>query len=281
MTKHRDTFRCLAIRQPYAWAAAVGVKDIENRSWSTDFRGTFVIQASSHKTDVSRVAKKLGKKPNDPRFVYSALLGVADLVECVPLSPEHEASPWAYGRYLFRIENARLFEKPIPAKGKLNLYHLDETLDAKVREQLPSAKPAVLSEEDHAWLRAMHADPIEQRQEYVYSYAHFERWDEVERLASGFVEIEPEVAFGWGYRGIARSYRKPPELEAGLADLNRAVELTESEDPFWLHHRAMTYGDLGRVEEGKRDVARVRELDPEYFDRLGIKKSDDADDADE
>ncbi len=58
----KTTLRCLAIRQPFAWAIAVGAKDIENRSWSTDHRGTFVIQASSTKTAVNRVAKKLGRK---------------------------------------------------------------------------------------------------------------------------------------------------------------------------------------------------------------------------
>lgn len=281
MTKHRDTFRCLAIRQPYAWAAAVGVKDIENRSWSTDFRGTFVIQASSHRTEVSRVAKTLGKKPNDPRFVYSALLGVAELVECVPLSPEHEASPWAYGRYLFRIANARLFEKPIPAKGKLNLYHLDETLDAKVREQLPSAKPAVLSEEDHAWLRAMHADPIEQRDAFIMSYRELDRWEDVLPLAEAVVRDDPEDPFGWGNRGMARAIVRSGEGEAGLADVSRAVELSPPDDAYWLANRSTILQSLGRVSEAEQDRARVRQLDPDLFDRLAAARSDAADDEDE
>ena len=53
MTERRDTLRCLAIRQPWAWAIVIGAKDIENRAWSTDHRGLFVIQASGAKTLVN------------------------------------------------------------------------------------------------------------------------------------------------------------------------------------------------------------------------------------
>jgi hypothetical protein len=43
----KSDIRCLAVRQPYAWAIMAGAKDIENRSWTTDYRGPIVLQASS------------------------------------------------------------------------------------------------------------------------------------------------------------------------------------------------------------------------------------------
>jgi hypothetical protein len=87
--------RCLAVRQPWAWGIIVGGKDIENRSWSTEYRGVVVIQASSTKTEVNRLAKAKGLPALG--LVHSALIGVVDLVDVVPLSESLEANPWAWG----------------------------------------------------------------------------------------------------------------------------------------------------------------------------------------
>jgi hypothetical protein len=35
----------LSIRQPWAWLIVNGHKDVENRSWHTDFRGRVYVQA--------------------------------------------------------------------------------------------------------------------------------------------------------------------------------------------------------------------------------------------
>lgn len=38
--------RVLSLKQPWAWAVATGRKKVENRSWSTPYRGTVYIHAS-------------------------------------------------------------------------------------------------------------------------------------------------------------------------------------------------------------------------------------------
>ena len=38
--------KVLSIRQPWAWLIMTGLKDVENRTWNTDFRGQFAIHAS-------------------------------------------------------------------------------------------------------------------------------------------------------------------------------------------------------------------------------------------
>lgn len=38
--------KALSIRQPWAWAILHAGKDVENRSWSTPFRGEFLIHAA-------------------------------------------------------------------------------------------------------------------------------------------------------------------------------------------------------------------------------------------
>ena len=40
--------KVIVIRQPWAWLIVHGFKDIENRSWSTQYRGRLLIQASAN-----------------------------------------------------------------------------------------------------------------------------------------------------------------------------------------------------------------------------------------
>lgn len=152
MAKTRDTLRCLAIRQPWAWAIAIGAKDIENREWSTDHRGLFVIQASGAKTLVNRISREFDPEPPPVTFAYGALIGVAEIVDVVTFGRSLRSNPWACGHYCFKLANARMFKKPIPAKGKLNLYYLDPKLDALVRKQLPQARPTKIGRPERAWI---------------------------------------------------------------------------------------------------------------------------------
>lgn len=269
----QTTLRCLAVKPPFAWAIAVGAKDIENRSWSTDYRGPFVIQASSGQTETNRIAKKFRPKAPPPAGIqYMALIGIADLVDVVPVGPALETSPWAYGRYCWRIANARIFETPIPAKGKLNLYHLDERLDGLARAQIPGAKPAVLSDPEREWLKAMHADPADQRLAFAQNYFELEAWDDLGRVAEMVIADDENNPVGWGFRGISRGCREKPDTVAAIADLDRAVELTKGEMAFWIYYRGLGHGDLGNKEEEQRDLARVRELAPDFFGEDGTTK---------
>ena len=40
-----NSMKALSIRQPWAWLIVNGYKDIENRTWSTDFRGRIYLHA--------------------------------------------------------------------------------------------------------------------------------------------------------------------------------------------------------------------------------------------
>lgn len=40
--------KCLSIRNPQSWLVVAGVKDVENRSWTTKYRGTLFIQSSGN-----------------------------------------------------------------------------------------------------------------------------------------------------------------------------------------------------------------------------------------
>lgn len=53
--------KALSIRQPWAWLILHGGKDIENRSWNTNFRGRFLIHAAAGMTiTLSSIRGQLG-----------------------------------------------------------------------------------------------------------------------------------------------------------------------------------------------------------------------------
>lgn len=155
--------KALSIKQPWASLIAHGIKDIENRTWKTSFRGRIYIHASG-KWDV----RSNGNNPNDiftwdqlkaiPDIVgsnfldygvivkdhetpLSAIIGEIEIVDCVI---NHE-SIWAektegvtvgnqfyYKKPIYNwvLANPVLYEEPIPAKGKLSFWEPDaQTLE--------------------------------------------------------------------------------------------------------------------------------------------------------
>jgi hypothetical protein len=126
--------KALTVRQPFAWAILLGGKDIENRGWSTNYRGPLVIHAGGALHDSP--LPPWFKKPVPDDFDMSALLGVVDLVDVV----EHSRSRWFRGEYGWVLENPRPFDL-IPCKGHLRLWSLTpaqaHAVETKLR-RLPS-----------------------------------------------------------------------------------------------------------------------------------------------
>lgn len=118
----------LSVRQPWASAIVHGVKDIENRDWSTETRGFVCIHASrwTHKNFAEdtndfwslvsdrRITAELPKINNEH---FGAIIGVAEIVDCVRRS----SSPWFVGRYGFVLAKAMPVD-PIPVNGQLGFF---------------------------------------------------------------------------------------------------------------------------------------------------------------
>lgn len=123
----------LSIRQPWALLITRGHKDIENRSWRTKYRGEFLIHAGLHyhKRDhaeamqFAKARMSLGAfndTPfNDWDFERGAIIGVAEIVDCVTKSD----SPWFTGEHGFVIRNARELH-PADCKGRLGFFKINE-----------------------------------------------------------------------------------------------------------------------------------------------------------
>jgi hypothetical protein len=107
--------RCLTLHAH--WAAAIFElgKDVENRAWSTDYRGPLAIHAG-RKID-RNICAELGLDPS--AVVCGAILGTVELVEIVTNS----RSSWATrGHYHWVLANPRLFARPKTHSGKQGLH---------------------------------------------------------------------------------------------------------------------------------------------------------------
>ena len=120
--------KALSIRQPWAWLVVNGLKDVENRSWVTSFRGRVYIHASAKCTRreykeavdfVSSIDKSI-KIPPLGDLCRGGVIGEVEIVGCVNESD----SPWFVGAYGFELRNARVLRFH-PCKGRLGFFRIE------------------------------------------------------------------------------------------------------------------------------------------------------------
>lgn len=125
--------KVLTIKQPWATLIMQGYKRFEFRSWQTKYRGDLLIHAGKgiDKEAMERLAKYI---PKD--MPKGKILGKAQLVDCVKVSPEFKeillkenkeiyAESSFKENYGWQLENVEVFKEPISAKGKLNLWEYE------------------------------------------------------------------------------------------------------------------------------------------------------------
>lgn len=122
--------KIITIRQPWAHLIVNGSKNIENRSWSTSYRGPVLIHAGLNPDREACLEYGLDSK----ELPRGGVVGAAEIVDCV----EQHRSRWFRGPYGFVLRNRR----PLPFiewKGALGLR------DASAR-LLKRISPRVLRE---------------------------------------------------------------------------------------------------------------------------------------
>ena len=153
--------KVLSVKNPYAYLIIQGGKDVENRTWTTDYRGRLYIHSSGdampftleedypdlksdkkydsyvskirnfHKS-ISEYYEKFGItedtdisswiKKTDIWFLKSqSIIGYVDLVDII----KDSSSPWSIdGQYHWILKNPTLLKNPIrQVKGKLGLWN--------------------------------------------------------------------------------------------------------------------------------------------------------------
>lgn len=147
----RPPVRALTIQQPFAHCVAIGVKTVENRSWSTSYRGPVAIHAGRQwarldpiphhltslfeehlpSTDHESVLCRLAAGQNPHGLVFGAVIAVVDLISC------HRAADccWPWGGepgvderpgWHWMFTDAHRLPQPIPAVGKQGLWEVSD-----------------------------------------------------------------------------------------------------------------------------------------------------------
>jgi len=138
--------KALSICQPWAWLIVQGFKDVENRSWKTNYRGTLLIHASKsfdysaldflYNREWDKILEKVNEhfniryKPlNGGEKAFGActcpeqfggIVGQTEIIDCATTSP----SKWFFGPNGFILQNS----KPLPFrpyKGQLGLFEVE------------------------------------------------------------------------------------------------------------------------------------------------------------
>ena len=141
--------KALSIKQPWASLIAHGIKNIENRTWKTNFRGRIYIHASAKQSgtpvellnanqiDLMNNHWTTSPYPNRP---LSAIIGEVDIVDCVINHPSiwAEKTPGIYDGvpmkerviiYNWVLANPILYYKPIiNVKGKLSFWEFEKPI---------------------------------------------------------------------------------------------------------------------------------------------------------
>lgn len=129
--------RGLTLRQPWATLVALGEKQIETRSWNTNYRGLVAIHAA---LSFPRWAKEIAE--SDPYFMTAlgkyrvsrvplgAIIGTVRIVSvCRTQDLAVGAKEGAFGdyaadRWAWTLSAPGAFVEPIPCRGMLGLWTL-------------------------------------------------------------------------------------------------------------------------------------------------------------
>jgi tetratricopeptide (TPR) repeat protein len=254
-----EQMRAISIHQPYAWAIACGFKRVENRSWTTNYRGPVAVQASVNKERLLELHEALGNSFDGSLFTTGAVVAVVDLVDVQPLNPSLESDPWAEGPFCWILSNARMLQTPVKVKGKTSLFKLSLAETAKVAEQLEldAAAPPQVSE---GLLAAFQVDPYALETVRAELYWHKGLFEDAVRCATKAIELAPEVEQGWRVRAIAQ-FALGKNNEAML-DVSEALRLVPNSGWAYLV-RSHVWQALGDAEKCQADEEKAIRLCPE------------------
>lgn len=152
--------KALTVKQPWASFLAYGYKLVETRSWATKYRGPVLIHAGlGHLTSAGLgyftdacITFNLPLKAATLPFGH--ILAVATLKDCIPYSDfvgchldtrqERYLGFYGPGRFMWVLEGAHLFDKPIKAVGRLGLWNIGLQDDQFSREDASHLRKLIL-----------------------------------------------------------------------------------------------------------------------------------------
>ena len=125
--------KAITLWQPWASLMAHSKKKIETRSWPTKYRGPLAIHSSKRPMGIHIFP--MYDFSDIPDYPLGVVVGVCDLVDCVSTNaklvesrsikiPDQEFHLGNYlpDRYMWITDNMKIFEDPIPARGRQGLW---------------------------------------------------------------------------------------------------------------------------------------------------------------
>ncbi len=146
MQPRPETYPTLTIRQPWADLIMCGIKDVENRSWSTKFRGRLLIHGA--KKVEWHVVEYLTKEhgfvfPEGYQPRTGAILGSVEVTDCVTDHHSHFFS----GPYGFELKDPQPFKRPVAYRGRLGIFkvpsHHLESVASEIQSAMQLASPTL------------------------------------------------------------------------------------------------------------------------------------------
>lgn len=130
--------KVISIIEPWASLIKEGIKEIETRSWKTNYRGKIYIHASLKK--VSKKDERINNLVSlleDKDFKYGHIIAEAELVDCIYMDEqflkeikenkqEYICGEYSLGRYAWKLSNIKVLDKPIPTKGNLGIWNYND-----------------------------------------------------------------------------------------------------------------------------------------------------------
>ena len=132
--------KCLSIQQPWADLIALGHKDVENRTWSSRYRGPVLLHAGKRfdrghgLSDSWAVTADRLLVVNRAETRLGVIVGIAEMVGCGGWG-QCNCSPWFVGPYGFVMRNPRWFKWPIPWRGQLYFFDVPDDIVADALDE--------------------------------------------------------------------------------------------------------------------------------------------------
>lgn len=128
--------KVLTIKEPYASLILKNIKNIETRSWKTNYRGPLYINAGLAKISKDRLEnKELMTLCNDIEYGFGNIICKCNLVDCIYMDEkfleqikinknEYICGRYEIGRYAWVLSDIKPVKR-IPIKGQLGLWNYE------------------------------------------------------------------------------------------------------------------------------------------------------------
>jgi len=136
--------KAISVKHPWPWLMFHGtpLKDIENRDWSTKYRGELYIHCSklvdTLECDAAMALIRRHRLnielPTIAELKRTAgrIIGRVTVTDCVRRSD----SPWFVGEYGFVLDDSKLLATPVYCRGSLSLWDVPELTRRVIEEQI-------------------------------------------------------------------------------------------------------------------------------------------------